>query len=103
MPSEENFNKLKQSMNVKKEKAKKVKPENVNNNENKDTNKETNDNGKVILERKQKKKDRFKRQTYYLTNELIRKIDKYNKKSGYSKSELVRMALEDFFERVEVK
>ena len=103
MPSEENFNKLKQSMTVKKEKAKKVKSENANINKNKNTNKEINDDGKVILEKKQKKQDRFKRQTYYLTDELIKKIDKFNKKSGYNKSELVRIALEDFFKRVKIK
>lgn len=84
---------------------------NKNNNTNEDTNKNQDkvlkekheQNNVFILEKKSKESDELKRQTYYLNDQLIELIDNYSQQSGYNKSELVRMALEHFFNNLEIQ
>lgn len=53
------------------------------------------------LEKKEKLK--LQRKTYYLTQDLIENIDAVADESGYDKSEIVRIALQTFFDNIEIE
>lgn len=109
------FDKIRKKMEQQKKNAEQIKVEsgvnrntniNVNNktNKNADVNINTNsDNSSIfVLEKKAKESDELKRQTYYLNDQLIQLIDDYSQQSGYNKSELVRIALQHFFNNLEI-
>ncbi len=50
-----------------------------------------------------KKKPALERKTYYLTPSLIETIDEVSGATGYDKSEVVRMALQTFFDNIDIK
>lgn len=110
---DQSFDKIKKKMEQQKKNAKNKNVDNDKNvniftnkniNKNVNVNKNKNSNKNVfILEKKAKSKKELKRQTYYLNEQLIESIDQYSNKSGYNKSELVRIALENFFSNLEIK
>ena len=50
-----------------------------------------------------KKKPALERKTYYLTSSLIDTIDEVSEVTGYDKSEVVRMALQTFFDNIDIE
>lgn len=57
----------------------------------------------VIIINTKKEKDKKSYKNYYLRNTTIETIDKYSKKTGLNKSELVDMLLEEAFKRMKIK
>ena len=71
---------------------------------NKDESKDINNNDdKIILENKNKIENKLKRKTYYLEQKHIDMIERLKKKSGYSKYELVQLAIEILYDRAKIK
>ena len=100
---ETNFERLKKEMLQKRERAEKV---NVSENVNSDTNVNTNNNvnksvNKFVI-RVENKEVRIRRQTYYLKEDTIQKIDVISEQSGIGKSELVQKILEDVLNNLEI-
>lgn len=54
-----------------------------------------------LIAKRDKEKNKLKRSTYYIRSETLDKIEQYSEYTGYGKSELVRMALNNFFNSVE--
>lgn len=68
--------------------------------EKKENNKE---NDKIVLRKKDDKNDpKLTRQTFYLTDELINKIQYIKKQTKMGKSDIVRMGLEYFFRNADI-
>ena len=53
-----------------------------------------------LIAKRDKEKNKLKRSTYYIRSETLDKIEQYSEQTGYGKSELVRMALKNFFDSV---
>ncbi len=68
-----------------------------------ENNGEIRDEAKIKIPKKEKRELKWERKTYYLTTELIEGIDEFSEESGYNKSAIVRMALREFFHRVEIQ
>lgn len=100
------FDKLKE--NVKKKRSK-MKAQKDNSNETKNVNGENNVNGNGNVDVnsniniiKTKKESKIKR-TYYIKPEHDKKINELSRKSGRDKSELIRMAIDFFYNNVSVE
>ncbi|MFW6047434.1 MAG: hypothetical protein ACOCP4_06600 [Candidatus Woesearchaeota archaeon] len=121
--TEKKFEKIKNQIKAKKERAEKQKEndsakDNTNNNTNNDTinsvgsntlkgaKSSTNNNtsSSVIINSKFKnnKKSDY-RENLYLTKEIQEKLNEISQETGYSKSELARLAFEYFFDNLQVK
>jgi len=66
------------------------------------TNSTTSKKPKITLDKRDNKYSDY-RENLYLNENIKKKLDKVSKKTGYSKSELARMAFEYFFEHLQIK